>query len=113
MMALTSLIQFVACLATAPLPFAQAAPSSPLALKTREGGVGVLDIAIPPNRKDDRYYTVSNDSFNEEYTQLPKDFVLTMFSIGRHRLRRPEPARSVRYRFCRSIRGFDRMPHDR
>lgn len=60
MMALTSLIQFAACLATALLPSVQAAPSSPLARKTREGGVGVLDIAIPPNRKDDRYYTVSS-----------------------------------------------------
>lgn len=58
-MALTSLIQFAICLSTTLLPSVQAAPSPPLALKTREGGVGVLDIAIPPNRKDDRYYTVS------------------------------------------------------
>ncbi|KAG6353500.1 hypothetical protein INS49_005682 [Diaporthe citri] len=56
-MALTSLIQFAACSATALLPSVQAATSSSLALKIREGGVGVLDIAIPPNRKDDRYYT--------------------------------------------------------
>lgn len=60
MMTLTSLIQVAACLSAALLPSVQAAPSSPLALKIREGGVGVLDIAIPPNRKDDRYYTVSN-----------------------------------------------------
>lgn len=59
-MALTSLIQLAACLTTAILPSVKAAPSSPLTLKSREGGVGVLDIAIPPNRKDDRYYTVSN-----------------------------------------------------
>ncbi|KAL2277858.1 hypothetical protein FJTKL_15147 [Diaporthe vaccinii] len=60
-MALTSLIQFAACLSAALLPFIRAAPSPPLALRTREGGVGVLDIAIPPNRKDDRYYTVDID----------------------------------------------------
>lgn len=59
-MALVTFVQIAVCLTTLLLPSAKAAPSSPLALKNREGGVGVLDIAIPPNRKDDRYYTVSN-----------------------------------------------------
>lgn len=59
-MASTSLIQFAAWVAIALWPSVRAAPASPLGLKTREGGVGVLDISIPPNRKDDRYYTVSS-----------------------------------------------------
>lgn len=59
MMPVVSLTHFAALLAIAFLPSVKAAPSSPLALKIREGGVGVLDIKIPPNRKDDRYYTVS------------------------------------------------------
>lgn len=59
-MALVTFVQIAVCLTAVLLPSAEAAPSSPLALKKREGGVGVLDIAIPPNRKDDRYYTVSN-----------------------------------------------------
>lgn len=59
-MGIGSLAYTAAVLSTALVPSVQAAPSPPLALKTRQGGVGVLDIAIPPNRKDDRYYTVSD-----------------------------------------------------
>lgn len=59
-MGIASLAHIAAVLSTVLAPCAKAAPSFPLALKTRQGGVGVLDIAIPPNRKDDRYYTVSS-----------------------------------------------------
>lgn len=49
-MAFTSLLHFAILLSTTLLPSVQAAPPPPLALKTREGGVRVLDIAIPPKR---------------------------------------------------------------
>ncbi|KAK2604340.1 hypothetical protein N8I77_007281 [Diaporthe amygdali] len=60
-MTVISLAQSATFLATVLLSSVQAAPSPTLAFKSREGGVGVLDITIPPNRKDDRYYTVDVD----------------------------------------------------
>jgi hypothetical protein len=57
-----TLAHIAAVLTTALVLSAQGAPSTPLALNGRQGGVGVLDISIPPNRKDDRYYTVSSSS---------------------------------------------------
>ncbi|KAG8165860.1 hypothetical protein KVR01_004412 [Diaporthe batatas] len=60
-MGVASLAHIATILSATLVSSAQAAPWSPPALKTRQGGVGVLDISIPPNRKDDRFYTVDID----------------------------------------------------
>ncbi|POS70565.1 hypothetical protein DHEL01_v211044 [Diaporthe helianthi] len=60
-MGVSSFVHIAAIVSTTLVSSVQAAPRSPVALKTRQGAVGVLDISIPPNRKDDRYYTVDVD----------------------------------------------------
>lgn len=79
-MGIASLAHIAAVLSTALVASVQAGPSSPLAFKTRQGGVGVLDIAIPPNRKDDRYYTVSSALMQGSMEWLDKTIVLIAIS---------------------------------